>query len=509
MKILVTSKLSKNMYKTPQGYLVCKNAIFSRTGKQPYMKSEIYPNCDDDTIVEVDRREEEVFSDEAMASFENMPLTNEHPYENVTPENYKEYAVGFVRDIHKGTFKNKPVMMGTVVITDPDAIADVESGKRDLSCGYDCDITDGDHPEQINIRGNHVALCEQGRAGIAKIMDSADENYIPGYREKVVKSFNDAVEYVAGSVYKDVKGNDWKIADINSGVITLENTDNVKNKYDVAVFTDMLAKKVYVPVLNVGDTNDVSINDKTLVKYKLWPGKGYQLQEGTLELEGKIDNDDISLDQIFADAYKKNVGYFVKANELTDEDEKDFADSDRFLYVDLTTEGVDFVGYVCIENFKTDKPVYKEEGVEDSSSFTLTFANEQEAQKALDKFESDEDLKGKFENVKAEIRNEKIIISGDIAYLRGLQAELDKIYRLEQNEAEKTEYKLKNFTLDSENYSKRFYKELKKTLEENLDELNDFEIVLDDDDQENVQRSRNNLKREVRRQILNTKEKLK
>ena len=41
-----------------------------------------------------------------------------------------------------------------------------------MSCGYDCDIEDCDSPEQKHIRGNHIALCEHGRAGIAHIVDS-------------------------------------------------------------------------------------------------------------------------------------------------------------------------------------------------------------------------------------------------------------------------------------------------------------------------------------------------
>ena len=57
-----------------------------------------------------------------------------------------------------------------------EAIEEIENGIRtELSCGYDCDITEGDHPEQINIRGNHIALCKEGRAGIAKIIDSKPE----------------------------------------------------------------------------------------------------------------------------------------------------------------------------------------------------------------------------------------------------------------------------------------------------------------------------------------------
>ena len=67
-------------------------------------------------------------------------------------------------------------MLGTLVITDAKTIEEIENGEHtDLSCGYDCDIEDTENPQQRRIRGNHVALCEQGRAGIARIVDSVDD----------------------------------------------------------------------------------------------------------------------------------------------------------------------------------------------------------------------------------------------------------------------------------------------------------------------------------------------
>lgn len=178
MKILINEQISPHKYKTSEGYLVCVDSVLARTGKQTYTRDEVF-NDGEEVEVEVDRPEEEVFSPETLASFENKPLTLTHPDEDVTIENFREYAVGFVRDIKKGMDEGKPVMLGTLVITDKEAIEGVESGKyKDLSCGYDCDIVDSDNPCQRNIRGNHVALCEQGRAGNARVVDSVDEEEI-------------------------------------------------------------------------------------------------------------------------------------------------------------------------------------------------------------------------------------------------------------------------------------------------------------------------------------------
>lgn len=175
MKVLVSEKLSEHKYKTPEGYLICTDAILARTGKQSYTKDELFQDGDN-TEVNVDRPYDEVMNAKTIASFENKPITFDHPDEDVNVGNYKDYAIGYVRDVRQGkTDKGEDVILGNLVITDQDAINAIEQGDHtDLSCGYDCDIRDDGNGNysQTNIRGNHLALCEQGRAGIAKIVDS-------------------------------------------------------------------------------------------------------------------------------------------------------------------------------------------------------------------------------------------------------------------------------------------------------------------------------------------------
>ena len=174
MKILVSEKLSEHKYKTPEGYLICTDAILARTGKQTYTKDEVFGDGDN-TEIDIDRPYEQVMNEKTIASFENKPVTFDHPEEDVNVGNYKDYAIGYVRDVHQGEVNGQDVILGNLVITDQDAIDAVESGEHtDLSCGYDCDIKDtGDgNYFQSNIRGNHVALCKEGRAGMARIVDS-------------------------------------------------------------------------------------------------------------------------------------------------------------------------------------------------------------------------------------------------------------------------------------------------------------------------------------------------
>lgn len=177
MKFLSKVKLSNRRYKTPEGYLVCVDSIIARTGKQEYLKSEIFQDSKDDSVIQIDRPKSEVLSPSTIASFENKPLVDEHPDEDVNVDNYRDYAIGFARDVRGSKLDDVDILIANLIFTDPEAIAEIESGeKTELSCGYDCDILgEGDNLYQANIRGNHIALCKAGRAGIARIQDSSSK----------------------------------------------------------------------------------------------------------------------------------------------------------------------------------------------------------------------------------------------------------------------------------------------------------------------------------------------
>jgi hypothetical protein len=117
------------------------------------------------------RTEDEVFSADALRSFEMRVVTNDHPDDFVSHRNVKDVSIGLTgSDVHKdGDF-----VVSSVLITDADAIQSVKDGKVELSCGYTAQVkvergvTDDGTPyngRQTNIRGNHVALVDRGRAG--------------------------------------------------------------------------------------------------------------------------------------------------------------------------------------------------------------------------------------------------------------------------------------------------------------------------------------------------------
>lgn len=244
MKVLISERLSEHKYKTPEGYLICTDAILARTGKQRYTKDELFGDGDSEEV-DVDRPYEQVMNEKTISSFENKPVTFDHPDEDVNVGNYKEYAVGYVRDVHQGKVDGQDVILGNLVITDQDAIDAIENGEHtDLSCGYECDIKDDGtgHYSQNNIRGNHVALCKEGRAGNARIVDSIrdkqdsidEDSYMfrDAFDNGKLKDFNigDLIRLVkerkeaVNSIRRDDKGNTYYIVvggyydtDLNTG----------------------------------------------------------------------------------------------------------------------------------------------------------------------------------------------------------------------------------------------------------------------------------------------------
>ena len=168
------SRISDHMTETPEGFLICHNVPINRTGEQQYLLWEI--GLEGDGLVTVIRTEDEVFSREALASFEGKPVTQDHPPGSVKPFNYGMYTKGHAQNVHRGTGSESDCSMADLFINDPDLIQAIKGGLREVSCGYECTyVPDGrGHFFQRQIRGNHVAVVAAGRAGHrVSIKDSA------------------------------------------------------------------------------------------------------------------------------------------------------------------------------------------------------------------------------------------------------------------------------------------------------------------------------------------------
>lgn len=145
-------------------------ARFARSGVYTYSGAEVgKPHL---SSVNVYRPEDEVFSQDAMASFGHKAVTFHHPSDGVSAENWSKVSVGFTEGkiARDGGYVEIPLMLA-----DAQAVGAYERGEaRELSAGYSCDLVWGDgiapdgtayQATQRNIRGNHIALVPLGRAG--------------------------------------------------------------------------------------------------------------------------------------------------------------------------------------------------------------------------------------------------------------------------------------------------------------------------------------------------------
>lgn len=162
-----TESLSPKQSLTNEGFLVCHDVPIARTGVQLYSSDEV-PIESKNGEVKVIREEESVFNPDTMASFEGKPVTINHPPDFVTPENWKDYAVGTTQNVRRGVGLQDDLLIADLLITDKEAIDAIRNaGLREVSCGYEASYeqTDAGIGRQFEIVGNHVALVTRGRAG--------------------------------------------------------------------------------------------------------------------------------------------------------------------------------------------------------------------------------------------------------------------------------------------------------------------------------------------------------
>lgn len=171
----------------------------------------------------------EVFSYATLESLKLKPVTLNHPTELVTKDNAKELQVGSLGDnpgytTQQWDYEGKRVdfekmtdgmnVAVDMIITEKEAIDAVLNGKNGLSMGYTCDVEVLDEPGvwcgveydaiQRNIRYNHCAIVDAGRAGdnvkIELRQDSLDavlENISTGGIPMLKKVKLDGMEYEA------------------------------------------------------------------------------------------------------------------------------------------------------------------------------------------------------------------------------------------------------------------------------------------------------------------------
>lgn len=157
--------------KTADGYIVTEARVARGGNIQDYYGHEIGEG-EPNQLFRVYRPADEIFKTDSLATFAHKPVTLGHPAAGVSPDNFRDEAVGHLGSevIRDGEFVRVPM-----VVMDGKAIASIEnSDAREISMGYDCELVmepgvtaDGRAYDayQKNIRINHCAIVPAGRAG--------------------------------------------------------------------------------------------------------------------------------------------------------------------------------------------------------------------------------------------------------------------------------------------------------------------------------------------------------
>lgn len=155
--------LFRRPVKTAQGYLKA-DGLATRVGIFRY-------KLPDGTIQRELRPPDEVFNADSLETLSAIPVTNDHPPVMLDSENTKQFSVGFT---HERVNVDDDFVKVGMTVTDKKVIDDIlERNREELSCGYhaDLEIAPGIYKGepydavQRNIRYNHLAIVDRGRAG--------------------------------------------------------------------------------------------------------------------------------------------------------------------------------------------------------------------------------------------------------------------------------------------------------------------------------------------------------
>jgi hypothetical protein len=156
------------------GWIEIKDNPISKVGIFPYLGLSISDELEPNQIYMIYRPAEELSEAECVESFRLLPWINDHetlgPSEQgLTPPEKK----GVEGVIGENIYFEHPYLKANLKVFSENLADLIDSGKRELSIGYQAayDMTPGffeGEPYdgvQRSIRGNHVALVDQGRSG--------------------------------------------------------------------------------------------------------------------------------------------------------------------------------------------------------------------------------------------------------------------------------------------------------------------------------------------------------
>lgn len=250
---------------TDEGYLLVKNARIARAGIQEYRAfelGELFRDREPLDVIRVWRPPEEVFDKDSMQSFEGKPMTNLHPEELVDVNNHNDLSVGHSNSIRRDGI----YLVADLMITNAEAIKDLEEGRREISNGYksNIEVKSGVNPDgesfdaiQRSIKGNHIALVDAGRCGAGcSINDSTKSKgetmnvNLDGVDFEVTdKTLASAIQKVANTCIQLTASLDTEKSKMDEEIDALkkehdEKMQEVEAQKDAAIANEMTPEKI-------------------------------------------------------------------------------------------------------------------------------------------------------------------------------------------------------------------------------------------------------------------------
>ncbi|EPI9082418.1 TPA: DUF2213 domain-containing protein [Yersinia enterocolitica] len=177
---------------TPEGYLKVPGRV-ARVGVQQYLASELgLKDRPPGQIVNVYRPPAEVFDPVSLASYDNKDVTIDHPDDLVNAQTFKQVTAGHAISPGRQDSDDPDYVVVDLLIKDQYAIDAINQNKEELSAGYTSEYryAPGIAPcgtayefIQCTITINHIALCDQARAGhLARLFDRKPKGVTPMYK---------------------------------------------------------------------------------------------------------------------------------------------------------------------------------------------------------------------------------------------------------------------------------------------------------------------------------------
>ena len=167
------SAMDKRDYDT-NGWFEIKDNPLSVVGVYPYMGRSISADCIQDRLYGVYRPESELSSQDCIDSFKLIPWIDDHVMlgnedAGLTPSEQK----GVQGVIGQDVYFDGTTLKGNIKVFSEAMANLIANGKKELSCGYRCRYEyapgtfNGEHYDYVQreIRGNNLALVENGRMG--------------------------------------------------------------------------------------------------------------------------------------------------------------------------------------------------------------------------------------------------------------------------------------------------------------------------------------------------------